>query len=270
MPSPPRCPAVPIPQYVQMPVLIVPVNEKFELAGRKPDQPMQSQQTPVSGSTACYRRKVQRELNQGKRVKRYAPRLGRNICSKCRQPRTAPDHRHHYGNWFCRATSKETKSKLEERMKSMGFSSRKRKHQVEPCPVFLWQDQRGVDGGQQGDGHDWFYVTGHQPDILLTWDRQRVKKQEAQKLSCVKQLDLTACATTMPLIQALQRPSTLTTSSAPALRYHLPPNTAVQSNIRIRTPPPSCMPSPPRCPAVLIPQHMQMPVLIVPVNKKLR
>ena len=73
MPSPPRCPAVPIPQYVQMPVLIVPVNEKFELAGRKPDQPMQSQQTPVPGSTACYRRKVQRELNQGKRVKRYAP-----------------------------------------------------------------------------------------------------------------------------------------------------------------------------------------------------
>ena len=170
MPSPPRCPAVPIPQYVQMPVLIVPVNEKFELAGRKPDQPMQSQQTPVPGSTACYRRKVQRELNQGKRVKRYAPRLGRNICSKCRQPKTAPDHRHHYGNWFCRATSKETESKLEERMKSMGFSSRKRKHQVEPCPVFLWQDQRGVDGGQQADGHDWFLCywpsTRHTVDMV--------------------------------------------------------------------------------------------------------
>ena len=150
--SPPRCPAVPAPQYVHMPVLIVPVNEKFELAGNKPvqpvqsqqtpdqpmqsqpmqSQPMQSQQMPVPRSTACYRRKVQRELDQGKRIKRYTPRLGRNICSKCRLPKTAPDHRHHYGNWFCRATSKETESEWEERMRSMGYSSKKRKHSQDP------------------------------------------------------------------------------------------------------------------------------------------
>ena len=122
--SPPRCPAVPAPQYVHMPVLIVPVNEK--------SQPMQSQQMPVPRSTACYRRKVQRELDQGKRIKRYTPRLGRNICSKCRLPKTAPDHRHHYGNWFCRATSKETESEWEERMRSMGYSSKKRKHSQDP------------------------------------------------------------------------------------------------------------------------------------------
>ena len=127
---------------MHMPVLIVPVNETFEMAGSKPDQPMQppqtpdqpmqSQQTPVPRSTACYRRKVQRELDQGKRVKRYAPRLGRNICSKCRQPKTAPDHRQHFGNWFCRATSEETESEWEERMRSMGYSSRKRKQPQDP------------------------------------------------------------------------------------------------------------------------------------------
>ena len=132
MPSPPRCPAVPTHQYVHMPVLIVPVNEKFELAGSKPVQPVQSQQTPLPRSTACYRRKVQTELDQGKRAKRYAPRLGRNICSKCRQPKTAPDHRQHFGNWFCRATSEETESEWEERMRSMGYSSRKRKQPQDP------------------------------------------------------------------------------------------------------------------------------------------
>ena len=67
-------------------------------------------------------------------------------------------------------------------------------------------------------------------------------------------------------MQALDRPSTLT--SAPSHRYHLPPNTAGQSNILIRTPPPSRMPSLPRCPAVLMPQYVHMPVLIVPVNEK--
>ena len=28
------------PQYMQMPIFIMPINEKFELAGRKPDKPM--------------------------------------------------------------------------------------------------------------------------------------------------------------------------------------------------------------------------------------
>ena len=41
---------------------------------------------------------------------------------------------------------------------------RPRPNQVEPRPVFLQQDQRGGDGGRQGDGLDWSHVTGHQPD----------------------------------------------------------------------------------------------------------
>ena len=69
------------------------------------------------------------ELEQGKRSNGTpppTPRIMRNICGKCRQPKTAPDHRHN--KWFCRATLKKTTTEWEERMKFMGYTSRKRKH----------------------------------------------------------------------------------------------------------------------------------------------
>ena len=83
-------------------------------------------------STACCRCKVQREQEKGKWVKLYDPLLSRSIFRKCRQLKTAPEHRHHYGNWFCHATSKETGSEWEERMKSMWYTSMKRKHFQDP------------------------------------------------------------------------------------------------------------------------------------------
>lgn len=53
-----------------------------------------------------------------------------------------------------------------------------------------------------------------------------------------------------PLPPPLSKPATLVTSSAPANRYQLPPNTAGQSLVRIRSrlrmPSPQLMPSPPR------------------------
>ena len=39
-----------------------------------------------------------------------------------------------------------------------------RLNQVEPCPVILQQDQRGGDGGRQGDGLNWSNVTDHRSD----------------------------------------------------------------------------------------------------------
>ena len=69
------------------------------------------------------------ELEQGKRSNGTPPPtpcIMRNICGMCRQLKTAADHCHY--KWFCRATLKKTETEWEERMKFMGYTSRKRKH----------------------------------------------------------------------------------------------------------------------------------------------
>ncbi|XP_065939336.1 uncharacterized protein [Magallana gigas] len=84
---------------------------------------------------------------------------------------------------------------------------------------------------------------------LILWDRRRQARQEEVVLSQGIEISDPPVTAPQPLPPPLSKPATLVTSSAPAHRYQLPPNTAGQSRVRIRSPPrmlPQLMPSPPR------------------------
>ncbi|XP_062576191.1 uncharacterized protein LOC134238080 [Saccostrea cucullata] len=92
---------------------------------------------------------------------------------------------------------------------------------------------------------------------LILWDNRRQKKKEERVLSQGIEISDPPMTAPQPLPAALTKPATLVTSSAPAHRYRLPPNTAGQSRVRIRSLP--RMNSPPRIAAP--PRIMPQPVL---------
>lgn len=92
---------------------------------------------------------------------------------------------------------------------------------------------------------------------LILWDRRRQARQEEVVLSQGIEISDPPVTAPQPLPPPLSKPATLLTSSAPAHRYQLPPNTAGQSRVRIRSP--SRMPSPQMMPSP--PRIMRYPVL---------
>ncbi|XP_062605331.1 uncharacterized protein LOC134267127 [Saccostrea cucullata] len=101
---------------------------------QQPEFPPQKLPKRVPGSTACYRRKVDKKEEMGEYVNKYAPRRGPNRCSKCKEPKTAPRHRQYFGNWYCQATSEESYADWVQRMVQRGYSNRKRKKPPPDAP----------------------------------------------------------------------------------------------------------------------------------------
>lgn len=97
MPSPPRIIRHPViaPGPVQYRYVLtqVPPNQTPQPAipqYQEPEFTAQALSPLVSGSTACYRRKVEKRKRMGEYVRQYKPRRGPSQCSQCKKPKVAP------------------------------------------------------------------------------------------------------------------------------------------------------------------------------------
>lgn len=134
MPSPPRIIRHPViaPGPVQYRYVLtqVPPNQTPQPAipqYQEPEFTAQALSPLVSGSTACYRRKVEKRKRMGEYVRQYKPRRGPSQCSQCKKPKVAPSHRQYFGNWYCEETTGESYEDWAERMCLRGYTSRKRR-----------------------------------------------------------------------------------------------------------------------------------------------
>ena len=104
-------------------ILVTPPHVQKMLSDTTQTSLLSSKRVPRS--TACYRNKVKQQKERGERKREYTPRQGANLCRQCNEPKTGPNHRQYFGNWFCRSTATEKEEEWERRMKSRGYGSRK-------------------------------------------------------------------------------------------------------------------------------------------------
>ncbi|XP_071962853.1 uncharacterized protein [Antedon mediterranea] len=78
-----------------------------EIAKPPPSVP-EASSTRIPRTTLLYRKRVAKDISEGKPIKIYKPRTSAIVCSKCKQPRLNKNHTQYYGNWYCAATSDVT------------------------------------------------------------------------------------------------------------------------------------------------------------------
>ncbi|XP_071949744.1 uncharacterized protein [Antedon mediterranea] len=78
-----------------------------EIAKPPPSVP-EASSTRILRTTLLYRKRVAKDISEGKPIKIYKPRTSAIVCSKCKQPRLNKNYTQYYGNWYCAATSDVT------------------------------------------------------------------------------------------------------------------------------------------------------------------
>lgn len=126
-PSKQKVATPPTPELQRQLVFVLPLNTTFTAETQPATKPPESS---LPSSTKYYRKR--RSVDEAAGLtsrRRYKPRTGRSVCSKCGKPRTADSHKQFYGNQFCAETSAVSHEVWLKELKDKGYGRRVKRKQ---------------------------------------------------------------------------------------------------------------------------------------------